>query len=54
MVGLGHTRDEGSLMYPDAAQQTIRPTGFSRSDLAGLRYLGRDAGCVKSPPLPTG
>jgi len=54
VVGLGHTRDEGSLMYPDAAQQTIRPTGFSKSDLAGLRYLGRDAGCVKVPPLPTG
>ena len=52
VIGLGHTRDEGSLMYPDAAQQTIRPTGFSRSDLNGLRYLGRDAGCVKSPPLP--
>ncbi len=41
-------------MYPDAAQQTIRPTGFSKSDLAGRRYLGRDAGCVKSPPLPSG
>ncbi len=54
VVGLGHTRDEGSLMYPDAAQQTIRPTGFSRSDLSGLRYLGRDAGCVTSPPRPTG
>jgi hypothetical protein len=52
VVGLGHTREEGSLMYPDAAQQTIRPTGFSKSDLAGLRYLGRDAGCVKTPPLP--
>jgi hypothetical protein len=52
VVGLGHTREEGSLMYPDAAQQTIRPTGFSKSDLAGLRYLGRDAGCVKSPPFP--
>ena len=54
VVGLGHTRDEGSLMYPDAAQHTIRSTGFTRSDLTGLRYLGRDAGCVKSPPLPTG
>jgi len=54
VVGLGHTREEGSLMYPDAAQQTIRPTGFSKSDLNGLRYLGRDAGCVKSPPLPAG
>ena len=54
VVGLGHTRDEGSLMYPDAAQQTIRPTGFSRSDLTGLRHLGRDAGCIANPPQPAG
>ncbi|MGH9263938.1 MAG: matrixin family metalloprotease [Acidimicrobiales bacterium] len=54
VVGLGHTRDEGSLMYPDAAQQTIRPTGFSRSDLTGLRHLGRDAGCIANPPEPSG
>jgi hypothetical protein len=54
VAGLGHTREEGSLMYPDAAQQTIRPTGFSKSDSTGLRYLGREAGCVTSPPFPTG
>ena len=54
VAGLGHTREEGSLMYPDAAQQTIRPTRFNRSDLTGLRHLGRDAGCLPSPPLPTG
>jgi hypothetical protein len=54
VAGLGHSSDPGSLMYPDAAQQTIRPTGFSRTDLAGLRYLGKDAGCLKTPPLPTG
>jgi hypothetical protein len=54
VVGLGHTREEGSLMYPDAAQQTLRPTGFAKSDVTGLRYLGRDAGCLKTPPLPTG
>ncbi len=53
VVGLGHTREEGSLMYPDAAQQTIRPTGFSKSDLTGLRYLGKDAGCVPNPPKPS-
>lgn len=41
-------------MYPDAAQQTTRPTGFSKSDRDGLRYLGRDASCVKDPPLPGG
>ncbi len=53
VVGLGHTREEASLMYPDAAQQTIRPTGFSKSDTTGLRYLGRDAGCLTNPPLPS-
>ena len=52
MVGLGHTRDQGSLMYPDAAQHTGRPTGFSPADLLGLRYLGREAGCLTTPPLP--
>ena len=52
VAGLGHTREEGSLMYPDAAQQTIRPTGFSRSDLTGLRHLGRQAGCLPPAPLP--
>ncbi|HEX3622299.1 MAG TPA: matrixin family metalloprotease [Acidimicrobiales bacterium] len=52
VAGLGHTSDPGSLMYPDAAQQTIRPTGFSKTDLTGLRYLGKDAGCLQTPPLP--
>jgi hypothetical protein len=52
VVGLGHTREQASLMYPDAAQHTTRPTGFSKSDLTGLRYLGRDAGCLQPPPLP--
>ena len=52
MVGLGHTRDRGSLMYPDAAQQTVRPAGFAPPDLLGLRYLGREAGCLTTPPLP--
>jgi hypothetical protein len=54
VAGLGHTSDLTSLMYPDAAQQTIRPTGFSKSDLSGLRYLGKDAGCTKKPALPAG
>jgi hypothetical protein len=54
VMGLGHTREQESLMYPDAAQQTLRPTGFSKSDLSGLRYLGREAGCLKTPALPSG
>jgi hypothetical protein len=52
VMGLGHSSDFGSHMYPDAAQQTNRPADYSRNDLAGLRYLGRDAGCLTPPPLP--
>ena len=54
LAGLGHTRDLGSLMYPDAAQHTSRPADFMARDLAGLRHLGRDAGCLATPPVPTG
>jgi hypothetical protein len=54
LAGLGHTRELASLMYPDAADQTGRPADFNRNDLEGLRYLGREAGCLPSPPLPTG
>jgi hypothetical protein len=53
VVGLGHSSDPASLMYPDAAQQTSRPADFNRTDLAGLQYLGKDAGCLPEPPLPT-
>jgi len=52
VVGLGHTSDFGSLMYPDAVMQTSRPADFQRSDLQGLRYLGREAGCLTPPKLP--
>ncbi|MGH9280931.1 MAG: matrixin family metalloprotease [Acidimicrobiales bacterium] len=52
LAGLGHTRSQGSLMYPDAAQQTIRPVGFSDGDRVGLRLVGREAGCLRTPPLP--
>ncbi|MCA1692154.1 MAG: hypothetical protein LC733_08150 [Actinobacteria bacterium] len=54
VAGLGHTRDKGSLIYPDAAQQTLRRADFAPPDLLGLRYLGRDAGCLVTPPLPAG
>ncbi|MDQ6726743.1 MAG: M10 family metallopeptidase domain-containing protein [Actinomycetota bacterium] len=50
VVGLGHTRDTASLMYPDAALQTGRPADFAPPDGEGLRYLGREAGCLTTPP----
>jgi hypothetical protein len=49
VVGLGHTSDAASLMYPDAAQQTGRPADFMPPDIEGLRYLGTQAGCLATP-----
>jgi hypothetical protein len=52
VMGLGHTSSTDSLMYPDAADHTTRPTKFAAGDLLGLKYLGREAGCVPNPPRP--
>ena len=53
LMGLGHTSSTDSLMYPDAADHTTRPTKLAAGDLLGLKYLGREAGCVPAPPVPT-
>jgi hypothetical protein len=53
VIGLGHTRDKGAIMYPESAEQTSRPADFREPDKAGLRYLGREAGCLTTPPVPT-
>lgn len=50
VVGLGHTRDRGAIMYPETAEQTSRPAAYREPDLAGLRHLGREAGCLQTPP----
>ena len=53
VVGLGHTRDKGAIMYPETADQTSRPASYREPDLAGLRHLGREAGCLTTPPVPS-
>jgi len=50
VLGLGHVRERGELMEPSGGGVT----GFGPGDLEGLRALGRPAGCIASPPLPTG
>jgi hypothetical protein len=50
VVGLGHTRDPAQLMYPETTEQTTRPARFAAGDRAGLRHLGRGAGCLHTPP----
>lgn len=52
VMGLGHTRDRDQLMYPDTAEQTAHVTEYRSGDRAGLRALGREAGCIPDPPKP--
>lgn len=50
VMGLGHVKAGGELMEPSGGGMT----GFGPGDLEGLRELGRSAGCLATPPLPTG
>ena len=47
VVGLGHTNDTGQVMYPDLL---ARPSSsYGAGDLAGLRHLGVESGCLTTP-----
>lgn len=48
ITGLGHVRDPSQLMYPETTEQT-GPTGFQEGDLAGIKVLGMEAGCLRTP-----
>ena len=50
VMGLGHSSDRAQLMYPEATEQTTTVAEYGRGDLAGLRLLGREAGCLQAPP----
>lgn len=52
VTGLGHVRDADQIMYPETAVQTFRPSDFRPGDREGLRLLGREAGCLTTPPVP--
>jgi hypothetical protein len=43
-AGLNHARYGSELMYPTISNSS--PNGYSAGDLAGLRLLGRGAGCL--------
>lgn len=43
-VGLNHAKYKSELMYPMIGNYS--PNGYSAGDLAGLRLLGRSAGCI--------
>jgi len=50
VMGLGHAKQDGELMQPSGGGVT----GFGPGDLEGLRELGRSAGCLITPPVPSG
>jgi Matrixin len=48
-VGLQHVKDPSQIMYPAAIP---RPKAeYGKGDLAGLRKVGRKAGCIKAKPV---
>jgi hypothetical protein len=51
LMGLGHVRTSQEIMFDDLGLQTGRAE-YHRGDLEGLRFLGREAGCVETPPVP--
>lgn len=51
LAGLGHVSGRRQLMYQEHSEQTAFATDYGIGDRAGLRLLGRKAGCVASPPL---
>ncbi len=50
VLGLGHFKAQGELMEPSGGGMT----GLGPGDMEGLRELGRSAGCLATPPVPTG
>lgn len=48
ITGMGHTSDPSNLMYPEMADHTAA-AAFSQDDLAGIKLLGREAGCLETP-----
>ena len=51
IVGLGHVARSDQIMFPELGVQS-GPAEFRAGDLAGLRLLGKEAGCVEVPSAP--
>jgi hypothetical protein len=51
LVGLGHVARSDQVMFAELGVQRGRAE-FHAGDLAGLRLLGREAGCLTTPPAP--
>ncbi|MDQ3979960.1 MAG: M10 family metallopeptidase domain-containing protein [Actinomycetota bacterium] len=53
ILGLGHVSDQRQLMFAELGGQTGRAE-FSAGDRLALRIIGKEGGCVTTPPPPTG
>lgn len=51
IVGLGHVARSDQLMFSELGVQS-GPAEFRAGDLAGLRLVGREAGCLTTPAAP--
>jgi hypothetical protein len=51
IVGLGHVARSDQIMFAELGVQRGRAE-FHAGDLAGLRLIGREAGCLTTPPAP--
>ena len=51
VVGLGHVARSDEIMFPELGVQSGYAE-FHAGDLAGLRLVGKDAGCVDVPAAP--
>ncbi|HEX3540898.1 MAG TPA: hypothetical protein VHT75_10710 [Acidimicrobiales bacterium] len=52
VVGLGHVSGFDQIMHEPVTEQTSPTSAYGIGDLAGLRLLGRGAGCLSTPPVP--
>lgn len=52
VIGLGHVVSRTSIMNETLTQQTISSAQWGIGDLIGLRYLGKEGGCVTVPTVP--
>lgn len=53
LLGLGHVARSDQIMFTELGVQRGDAV-FHAGDLAGLRLLGREAGCIATPAAPSG
>ncbi len=52
LVGLGHVARSDQIMFPELGVQEGEAE-FHSGDLAGLRLIGKEAGCLTTPKAPS-